>query len=65
MQRNYSFFWRRDIQHHDILHNDTQHKGLVCYSINDTQHNNVLHFAQCLAGVNIINLFMAISYDFS
>jgi hypothetical protein len=24
---------------HDIQHNDTQRKGLVCDSINDTQHN--------------------------
>jgi hypothetical protein len=65
MQRNYSFFWRCNIQHNDILHNDTQHKGLVCDSINDNQHSNVLHFAQCRAGVNVIKLFTDVSYDFS
>jgi hypothetical protein len=26
--------WCHDTQHNDILHNDTQHEGLIC----DTQH---------------------------
>ncbi len=35
--------WRNDIQH-----NDTQHKGLcVALRKNHTQHNNVLHYAEC------------------
>jgi hypothetical protein len=33
------FKGRHDIQHNDILHNDTQHKGLIC----DIQHK--LHSA--------------------
>jgi hypothetical protein len=29
-----AYFWRYDIQHIDIKHNDTQHKWLI----SDTQH---------------------------
>jgi hypothetical protein len=36
---------RHDIQHIDILHNDTQHKGLIC-DTQYTQHNNTLNQVQ-------------------
>jgi len=35
--------WRHDTQYNDIQRNDTKHKGLM----DDTQHNNALHAADC------------------